>query len=161
MGLSDEASGNGSRASVTRRHPSRPAGPDSHSWTKLPQNLHAPGAELRRAQPIPETDMAVMPPADTLMWEARAQAGRQGDLLAYAEQTAVPTLLSDSSCLDADIYLGGQDRVVLIVHFTGTPPCLPDPPAGVLLRSVHQWPFRRHATHRGPAADTRGVRTAR
>ncbi|MET7497057.1 hypothetical protein [Streptomyces sp900116325] len=105
--------------------------------------------------------MAVMPPADTLMWEARAQAGHQDDLLAYAEQTAVPTLLTNSSCLGADIYLGGQDRVVLIIHFAGTPPRLPDPPAGVLLRSVHQWPFRRHATHRGPAADTRGVRTAR
>lgn len=104
--------------------------------------------------------MAVMPPADTLMWEARAQAGHQDDLLAYAEQTAVPALLIDSSCLGADVYLGGQDRVVLIIHFTGTPPRLPDPPAGVLLRSVHQWPFRRHAAHLGPAADTRGVPTA-
>lgn len=27
------------------RHRSRPAGPDSHRWTKLAQNLRAPGAK--------------------------------------------------------------------------------------------------------------------
>ena len=85
MGLSDEASGNGSRPSGTRRQRSRPAGPDSHTWTKLPQNLHAPRAESRRAQPIQETDMAVMRPADTLMRKARAQAGHQDDLLVHLQ----------------------------------------------------------------------------
>ncbi|MGW2169496.1 hypothetical protein ACWC1C_03060 [Streptomyces sp. NPDC001705] len=98
--------------------------------------------------------MALTPPPDTLMWEARARAGRQTDLLFHIERTVLPTLLSDPACVDADIYLGGQDRVVLIAHFTGTPPRLPDPPDDMLLRSVHQWPFRRRAVRRGSVIDT-------
>ncbi|MFG3026205.1 UbiD family decarboxylase domain-containing protein [Streptomyces sp. NPDC048254] len=64
----------------------------------------------------------------------------------------LPTVLADPACLDAGTYLGGQDRVVLIAHFTSAPPPLPAPPDDLLLRSVHQWPFRRHATCRGSAA---------
>ncbi|MFI9781705.1 hypothetical protein ACIHCV_45210 [Streptomyces sp. NPDC051956] len=98
--------------------------------------------------------MTITPSPDTLMWEARAQAGRQADLLSHIEQTVLPTVLADPACLDAGIYLGGQDRVVLIAHFTSTPPRLPALPDDLLLRSVHQWPFRRHATCRGSAAQT-------
>ena len=98
--------------------------------------------------------MTITSPPDTLMWEARAQAGRQADLLSHIEQTVLPTVLADPACLDAGIYLGGQDRVVLIAHFTSAPPPLPAPPDDLLLRSVHQWPFRRHATCRGSAAHT-------
>ncbi|WP_405988543.1 hypothetical protein [Streptomyces sp. NBC_00986] len=67
------------------------------------------------------------------------------------ERTVLPGVLADPASLDAGIYLGGQDRVVVIAHFNGAPPSLPAPPDDLPLRSVHQWPFRRHATGRGPA----------
>ena len=95
--------------------------------------------------------MTTTPRPDTLMWEARTQAGRQADLLSHVEQTVLPAVLADPACLDAGIYLGGQDRVVLIAHFNGAPPSLPAPPDDLLLRSVHQWPFRRHVMCRGSA----------
>ncbi|GAA4081861.1 hypothetical protein [Actinomadura miaoliensis] len=100
--------------------------------------------------------MNTNPPADTLMWEARARPGRQEELLDWVEQTAVPALLAAGACLGVSTYTGGQDRVVVIVHGTGAPPRLPDPPDDLLLRPVHQWPFRRHATHHGPAPVTPG-----
>ncbi|MDA3627948.1 hypothetical protein OU415_21115 [Saccharopolyspora sp. WRP15-2] len=90
---------------------------------------------------------------DTLMWEARAQPGRQADLLAHTEQALLPAVLADPACLDAVVYIGGQDRIVLIAHFTGAPPRLPDPPDDLLQRPVHQWPFRRHSTSRGQDAE--------
>ncbi|MER6975651.1 hypothetical protein ABT317_00895 [Streptomyces carpinensis] len=104
--------------------------------------------------------MAATASSNTLMWEARAQAGRQTDLLFHVEQTVMPAVLADPTCLDAGLYLGGQDRVVVIAHFTGVPPRLPDPPDELLLRSVHQWPFRRHATCPGPAARTTDASTS-
>ncbi|MEU6265428.1 hypothetical protein [Saccharopolyspora shandongensis] len=87
-------------------------------------------------------------PHDTLMWEARTQPGRRDELLAWVEQTAVLALLAEPGCLDASTYLGGEDRVVVIAHTTGTMPRLPDPPDELLLRAVHQWPFRKHAFYR-------------
>ncbi|MEV5012326.1 hypothetical protein AB0K74_46750 [Streptomyces sp. NPDC056159] len=64
----------------------------------------------------------------------------------------MPEELADPSRLDAGIYLGGQDRVALIAHFVGSPPRLRDPLDDLRLRSVHQWPLRRHATGPGPCA---------
>jgi hypothetical protein len=84
---------------------------------------------------------------DTLMWEARTYPGGQDDLLRWVEESAVPTLLGDPVCVDVATYLGGDDHVVFIAHTTGAPPRLPDPPEHLLLRSVQQWPFRRHAIH--------------
>jgi hypothetical protein len=36
--------------------------------------------------------MTITSPPDTLMWEARAQAGRQADLLSHIEQTVLLTV---------------------------------------------------------------------
>jgi hypothetical protein len=82
---------------------------------------------------------------DTLMWEARTHPGGQDDLLRWVEESAVPTLLS--KCVDVATYLGGEDHVDFIAHTTGAAPRLPDPPEHLLLPSVRQWPFRRHAIH--------------
>jgi hypothetical protein len=84
---------------------------------------------------------------DTLMWEARTHPGGQDDLLRWVEESALPTLLCDPTCVAVATYLGGDDYVVLIAHTTGAPPRLPDPPEHLLLPSVQQWPFRRHAVH--------------
>jgi antibiotic biosynthesis monooxygenase (ABM) superfamily enzyme len=83
---------------------------------------------------------------DTLMWEVRAEPGRQQELLAWVEERAVPELVRSPGFLAADIYLGGQDRVVAIARFDAghAPARLPDPPTDVLARSAHQWPFRFH-----------------
>jgi hypothetical protein len=80
--------------------------------------------------------------SDTLMWEARARTGKQDDLLRWVEETALPAL---DGC-HTDVYLGGQDRVVVIARSPVGPPRLPDPPDDLLERPAHQWPFRHHRT---------------
>ncbi|MFI5607739.1 hypothetical protein [Amycolatopsis sp. NPDC051903] len=83
--------------------------------------------------------------SDTLMWEVRAAPGRQQDLLAWVEATAVPALAATPDLAAADVYLGGQDRVVVIARWSATtPPRLPDPPEDLLARPVAQWPFQHH-----------------
>ncbi|MEV4597073.1 hypothetical protein AB0K15_06680 [Amycolatopsis sp. NPDC049253] len=84
--------------------------------------------------------------SDTLMWEVRAAPGRQQDLLAWVEATAVPELTATEHFAGADVYLGGQDRVVVIARWTAVPPRLPDPPEELLARPVAQWPFQHHST---------------
>jgi hypothetical protein len=83
-------------------------------------------------------------PDTPLMWDARTHPGGRDDLLRRVEESAMPTLLS--KCVDVATYLGGEDHVVPITH-TGAPPRLSDPPEHLLLPSVRQWPFRRHAIH--------------
>jgi hypothetical protein len=51
---------------------------------------------------------------DTLMWEARTHPGGQDDLLRWVEESALPTLLCDPTCVAVATYLGGDDHVVLI-----------------------------------------------
>ncbi|ROS42502.1 hypothetical protein [Amycolatopsis thermoflava] len=70
--------------------------------------------------------------ADTLMWEARAVPGGRDALARWVvEHVAGP----------ADVYLGGQDRVVVIARGAGR---LPEPPADLVARPVAQWPFTFH-----------------
>jgi hypothetical protein len=85
-----------------------------------------------------------MMPADTLMWEARTPPDARARLVEWAKQTLVPYLHGTPGYLEADLYLGGPDRVVLIARFGSTPPRLPAPPAELLARPVHQWPFTQH-----------------
>ncbi|WP_055589523.1 hypothetical protein [Peterkaempfera griseoplana] len=96
-------------------------------------------------------DSAVSDPPDTLMWEVRAEPGRRQELLAWVEERALPELVGRLGFLRADIYCGGQDRVVVVARFdtvharvSHAPVRLPDPPSDVLTRPVHQWPFRFH-----------------
>jgi hypothetical protein len=88
---------------------------------------------------------------DTIMWEARARAGQQAALLDWAGQHAIPALLADPGCTGVTTYLGGQDRVVMIAHIAGGGPVIPDPPAGLIERPVHQWPFRRKHMYQPPS----------
>lgn len=81
---------------------------------------------------------------DTLMWEARAVEGGQHALLDWVERTGLPAITGGERFLDADVYLGGQDRVVVIAHWHEQAGRLPDPPSELLARPVAQWPFSRH-----------------
>jgi len=65
----------------------------------------------------------------TLMWEAKAAAGRTDDLVAWAAATAAP---------DADVYRSTDGRVVVI---DGTGQGLPDAPPELVARAPHVWSF--------------------
>ncbi|MGN6606779.1 MAG: hypothetical protein ACTHMS_07190 [Jatrophihabitans sp.] len=67
--------------------------------------------------------------ARTVMWEAKAEAGREDELLAFVLAEAPP---------DADVYRSRDQRVVVIDR-TGRG--LPEPPAGLLARPAHVWRF--------------------
>ncbi len=66
------------------------------------------------------------------MWEVRAVPGRREELLRWVEAAVTR---------EADIYLGGEDRIVVIARGAER---LPDPPEELLARPVHQWPFRHY-----------------
>jgi hypothetical protein len=87
---------------------------------------------------------AVMMPADTLMWEARTAPEARTRLVEWVKDTLVPCLRSAPGYLEADLFLGSPDRVVLIARFESAPPRLPAPPAELLTRPAHQWPFTHH-----------------
>ena len=81
------------------------------------------------------------PGPDTLMWEVRAAPGRLGDLLAWVQRLPAPPGGG------ADVYTASDDRVVVILHTPGHRPTpLPEPPADLLSRPPHQWPFARRGT---------------
>ncbi|WP_031465857.1 hypothetical protein [Sciscionella sediminilitoris] len=82
---------------------------------------------------------------DTLMWEVRASEGNRDALLAWVRDTGLPAVTASPGFLDARIYLGGQDRVVVIAHWSGEPVRLPDPPQEWLARPIAQWPFQRYS----------------
>ena len=63
------------------------------------------------------------------MWEAKAAPGRADDLLAWVLVHAAP---------DAEVYTSPDARVVVIDR-SNTP--LPDPPADLIARPPHAWPF--------------------
>jgi hypothetical protein len=65
----------------------------------------------------------------TLMWEAKAAAGRADDLLAWTLQHAAP---------DAQVYRSADQRIVVI---DPSDTDLPDPPADLLARPAHAWRF--------------------
>ncbi|GAA4833830.1 hypothetical protein [Saccharopolyspora rosea] len=80
---------------------------------------------------------------DTLMWEVRAADGRLAELLDWIDATALPFLREQSALRAVDVYRSTEDRAVVIASFHGPPVSLPEPPAELLRRPVHQWPFRR------------------
>ena len=89
---------------------------------------------------------------DTLMWEVRAAAGRLPELLAWVEQQ-LPAVLGAGSGLGADVYTAAEDRIVVILRSgtAGRPARLPEPPAELLARAPHQWPFGFHGHWDAPA----------
>lgn len=70
-----------------------------------------------------------MTPPRTLMWEAKAAAGRAGELLAFALEHAAD---------GADVYRSDDGRVVVIDRSGAG---LPEPPPGLLDRPAHSWRF--------------------
>jgi hypothetical protein len=86
---------------------------------------------------------------DTLMWEVRAAPGRLPELLAWVErQLADPAAAGAGTDVRADVYTASDDRIVVILRTaaagSGVPGRLPDPPAALLARAPHQWPFAFH-----------------
>jgi hypothetical protein len=79
---------------------------------------------------------------DTVMWEARAAADRLPDLLRWVESTMLPALAGAPDPPQIDVYSSTDERVVVIVRFVGAVRRLPEPPADLLRRPPHQWPFR-------------------
>jgi hypothetical protein len=74
-----------------------------------------------------------------LMWEARAAAGRGGELLAWARAQAL-----DPAPARRETFTAPQDRVLVITWWQGEPGGeLPDPPGELLHRPVHRWRFTR------------------
>jgi hypothetical protein len=65
----------------------------------------------------------------TVMWEVRAADGRTDELVRWALARAHGT---------ADVYRGEDGRVV-VIDPSGTG--LPDPPADLICRPAHVWPF--------------------
>ena len=75
------------------------------------------------------------------MWEVRAAPGRLAELVAWVGALPAPTGGS------ADVYTAADDRVVVIIRTPGhRPDPLPTPPADLLSRPAHQWPFSHHST---------------
>jgi hypothetical protein len=103
------------------------------------------GSQAPRGDLAPDTPDQ---PADTLMWEARTQPETRNRLLEWAECTLVPFLTRIPGYLEADLYLGGPDRIVLIARFESKPPHLPGPPSELIARPVHQWRFTHHVRDR-------------
>src|SRR5262249_32893619 len=81
---------------------------------------------------------------DTLMWEVRAAEGHREELAAWVEEHALSSVAATAGFQGAEVYLGGQDRVVVIAHWSGEAGRFPDPPEEFLARPVAQWPFQFH-----------------
>lgn len=75
-----------------------------------------------------------------LMWEARAVAGRGGELLEWvrAQSPAAEPLRRET-------FAAGGDRVLVITWWDAAPdadlPELPEPDAALVRRPVHRWRF--------------------
>lgn len=79
---------------------------------------------------------------DTLMWEVVAAPGGLPALLRWIDEEAVPALREAPRFRAVDVYTAADDRAVLIARFSGPPAQVPDPPAELLNRPAHQWPFQ-------------------
>ncbi|MFJ6010924.1 hypothetical protein [Streptomyces sp. NPDC092952] len=77
-----------------------------------------------------------------LMWEARATAGRGGELLEWARARAAELAVEP---LRRELLRAPQDRVLVITWWPGGPdaalPELPEPDAALVTRPVHRWRF--------------------
>jgi hypothetical protein len=82
-----------------------------------------------------------------MMWEVRAADGRIGELVAWVEAVAVPEVLGRAGCRQVDVFDASDDRVVVIARFEGPVGRLPEPPAELLRRAPHTWPFRHLTSH--------------
>lgn len=82
----------------------------------------------------------------TLMWEARAAAGRGPELLAWARAQRL-----DPPPARRETFTAPPDRVLVVTWWPADapghqrPPELPDPPRELLHRPVHRWRFTRVA----------------
>ncbi|HEU5128836.1 MAG TPA: hypothetical protein VFU12_12680 [Glycomyces sp.] len=79
---------------------------------------------------------------DTLMWEAKARAGRGGALLEWVRAEGVAGL---GDTVRAEVFAAAE-RVVVVVVGPGAPRSLPEPPADLVERPPHAWPFTRVMT---------------
>lgn len=79
---------------------------------------------------------------DTLMWEAKAPEGLGGELLEWVLAEGMTGL--DES-LRTEVFTASE-RVVVIVVGPEVPRTLPEPPAELIERTPHAWPFTRIAS---------------
>ncbi len=73
------------------------------------------------------------------MWEAKARAGREGELLEWVLAEGVAGL-ADS--VRTEVFTA-SGRVVVIAVGRHAPRTLPEPPGGLVERPPHAWPFTR------------------
>jgi len=85
---------------------------------------------------------------DTVMWEVRAAPNRLAELVVWVREAAVPDLLGQDGCQLVDVFDASDERVVVIARFDGPAARLPEPPAELLRRPAHTWPFRHLSAHR-------------
>ncbi|WP_026929860.1 hypothetical protein [Glycomyces tenuis] len=76
---------------------------------------------------------------DTLMWEAKARPGLEGELLEWVLTEGAAGL---GESVRTEVFTA-PGRVVVIVVGPGTPRTLPEPPAELVDRPPHAWPFTR------------------
>ncbi|GAB3648698.1 hypothetical protein [Glycomyces tarimensis] len=79
---------------------------------------------------------------DTLMWEAKARAGFGGELLEWVLTEGVAGL---GETVRTEVFTA-SGRVVVVVVGHDAPRTLPEPPAGLVERAPHAWPFTRITT---------------
>jgi hypothetical protein len=77
---------------------------------------------------------------DTLMWEAKAAEGRGAELLRWVLDEGVRAV--EDPRVRTEVFIAGE-RVVVIAVGDGAPRRLPDPPADLVERPPHAWPFTR------------------
>ncbi|MEV3937643.1 hypothetical protein AB0K52_16890 [Glycomyces sp. NPDC049804] len=77
---------------------------------------------------------------DTLMWEAKAAAGRGAELLRWVLDEGVHAVADPEVRLE--VFIAGE-RVVVIAVGPNPPRRLPDPPGELIERAPHAWPFTR------------------
>lgn len=83
---------------------------------------------------------------DTLMWEAKARQGLGGELLEWVLTEGV-TGLGES--VRTEVFTASE-RVVVVVVGHEAPRTLPEPPADLIERAPHAWPFTRITGGAGP-----------
>ncbi|MCX5073836.1 hypothetical protein ACFWHQ_21080 [Streptomyces sp. NPDC060334] len=78
----------------------------------------------------------------TLMWEARAVAGRANELLEWARSRVLAR-----EPLRREVFRAAQDRVLVLTWWDAPEgasaelPELPEPDADLITRAVHRWRF--------------------
>ncbi|MEU5089524.1 hypothetical protein [Streptomyces sp. NPDC021356] len=79
-----------------------------------------------------------------LMWEARAVAGRGGELLDWARRQTLP-----QEPLRRETFRAPQDRVLVVTWwdaaYDAELPELPEPDRSLVTRTVHRWRFEQVA----------------